>query len=159
MDDSEYESEDGNRATSLNDPRLPGVDYNDSGVDSDFDAEEGFMAGGTYPGERRPRHKRHDNNRSPNRRVYIPNEDSLQESAKGNIAYLQRFVEMMKQPLIIAIVFLLFESNPLRNFAIRTLPIGVGFDGQLDFIGMVILALTAGTMVVFAEKFIDKQLK
>lgn len=155
MDDSDYSSDEGNRATALNDPRLPGAE-DDSDVDSEFEPDEGFVGRrGGYPGQHQ---RRFDNNRHQRRPVYLPNDDDPLMEPKRKMAFMHQVFDMLKQPLIIAVVFMLFESNPMHNFAIKTLPIGVSFDGQLDFVGLAILALVAGVLASIACKIVDKQL-
>ena len=149
--ESDYSSEGGgHRATSLDDPRLPGAEPSYP-EDDRMQAEENFTG-------RQPPRQRHDDNRYPPRQIYLPNDDGPLNESKNSVVFLNQMFEMMKQPLIIAVVVLIFESNPVRNFAIRSLPIGVSFEGQLDFIGLLVLALLAGITVSLATKFIDKQL-
>lgn len=158
MSDSESDySSDENRATSLDDPRLPGAEPMYAPRDRDMSRmEEGYANGGrgNYPGDRP---SRYDDNRYPSRQVYLPNEEGPLKEPKKNVALLHQLFDMMKYPLIVAVVFMIFESNPVRNFAVRSLPIGVSFDGQLDFIGVLIIALLAGITVTLANKFVDRQ--
>lgn len=154
MDDSDYSTDTASElgGTMLDDPRLPGAD---GGGYDDVDIEA-FPRGGGRPPQN-PMMYRYDDNRAPRREVYLPDDDPLKEPARST-TMAQYVFDALKMPLLIAVVFLVFESNPVRNMAIRTLPIGVSFDGQLDFVGLLILALLAGIVVSFSARFIDRQM-
>ena len=70
----------------------------------------------------------------------------------SNLVLLNQFVEMLKEPLIIAVVFLVFQSDVIKNFAVRVFPISVSFEGELDMFGWALIALAAGAVASVASK-------